>query len=385
MQVYCQGGSHDVPEAQALLLDGIREDTSAYVGQEAGLVARFSGSGLVPLLLLTAPQGSTDAYGWVRDHAERVLGALVAGLTPAEVAASHVEVFNEPTGTSGVKTSAGDPVTRDQYVEGITAVAEIALRVGYTGRIWAGGLANLSRSVFDWYRETVPRLPSTVGVGFHGYPWGTQTQHKPWPPYRTWPEAIGALQQIAAGRLVASSENGQHTAEEQEAGIFGRRVRRTDEDIRAWWVERLQMEQACGLAFSVIYQWIDGPTDTFIDRFGLHREDGSRKPQASAVADFKGVSMAAMQWTKVRVVNNTLALVEGPDAGKVLSFGPRGWEPPRPAGTTGPYEHCGMNGGHVTYTPPASAEIPDPLVGVFPFQLTTREAGISLIAMENPE
>ena len=40
-------------------------------------------------------------------------------------------------------------VTVDQYVAATIHVSEVAARLGYTGRVWAGGLANLSQDSFD--------------------------------------------------------------------------------------------------------------------------------------------------------------------------------------------------------------------------------------------
>ena len=85
----------------------------------------------------------------------------------------------------------------------------------------------------------------------------------------------------------------------------------------------------------------------------------------------------SMYWTKVKVVGKTLELTEGPDAGKVLSYGPAGWEPPRPTGTAGPYENCTMSGGFAKYEPPGGP------VGVFPFQ--GLDSGVSIIAKDDPQ
>ena len=90
-----------------------------------------------------------------------------------------------------------------------------------------------------------------------------------------------------------------------------------------------------------------------------------------------------MNWTKVAVVGKTFQLLEGPDAGKVLSYGPAGWEPPRSTGSSGPYENCTMSGGFAKYEPPPIPTIPNPTVGIFPFQ--TFDSGLAVIAVDDPQ
>lgn len=83
-----------------------------------------------------------------------------------------------------------------------------------------------------------------------------------------------------------------------------------------------------------------------------------------------------MTWTKVKVVGDTLTLLDG----RVLSRGPLGWEAPTPPGTSGPYEVTARDGSFVTYNPPGGGPV------VFPFRPTLpNEAGVAAIAMDHPE
>ena len=83
-----------------------------------------------------------------------------------------------------------------------------------------------------------------------------------------------------------------------------------------------------------------------------------------------------LHWTPVKVVGKTLT---DPATGRVLSYGPVGWEPLTPPGTAGPYEVCELDGAFATYYPPGGSPT------VFPFRpALPNTGGLSAIAKDAP-
>lgn len=395
MRVFINFGTYELDEAEALGAEGIRDSVCDFPNL-LEYADRFRGRRIAANPLLCAPGGTDQNYAYVLNRTSELFIALTSRLSPEEMARSVVEVFNEPTGSEGVKTGPGDMVTRAQYVSAIRFAYTQAVEMGYTGTIVAGGRLNLSEESMDWYRETVPQLPETVVVGYHGYPWGTQTEYKPWPPRKTWHDALEALRAIAGPRGIACTEEGMHTAEETEGFAVGpdgpdpdpfpdvtlpHKVRKTDEQVYAWWLDRLKFYQSEGLVHVGIYSWVDGNEDVAGARYGLHRVDGSRKPQAYAIRDFKEADMAT-NWRQVRVVGTTLT---DPMTGDVYSLnpamdpsGPGPWEPyhweMRKPGTSLGYEQIAINGGLLNYNPTGKEAV------TFGFQQTAAHTdGLSLV------
>jgi len=271
MLIFCNFGEWAIEQAAREGFDGIRCDESN--GRTAAEnVSLFVHQPMRPIFLLhdvTQSQPLLDALLPVQDHL----------LDPA------IEIFNELE---------EGKVTEDIYVDGIAAVYHDARSRGFTGRIIAGGLMNLSRDSLDFYAHVLPRLPADRGlqgltVGFHDYPYGTQQgPRKTWPGTGSPDKAIDTLVGLAKGRDIANTEVGWHTADEEDGFfVWKRTVRLTDEQAYDKLVTDLRRYDARGfIVLTVVFQWRDGGED-FRGQFGLHTADGQPKRQLDAVKDWR--------------------------------------------------------------------------------------------------
>ena len=96
------------------------------------------------------------------------------------------------------------------------------------------------------------------------------------------------LQSIAAGRPVACTEFGHHTANRRYLflGFIPRRKRLSDEEVAEHIVFDLTYFRDRGSLLAAVYQLNDGLTDTAIDRYGIRRADGTPTPAATEIATF---------------------------------------------------------------------------------------------------
>jgi hypothetical protein len=188
-----------------------------------------------------------------------------------------------------------DHVTFTQYCDGINAVYKDCRLRKFDGMIISGGLANPSSDSLAYIEAAMKKLPKDLVVGIHRYSYKAQTDvTRPWPPFRSRETELAEIKRIAFPRDVAITEFGYHTAEE-EVGFFdaireGKRpykTRLTDEQVRENLVYDLKLYDKAGVILAVIYQYRDGPSDSFINRFGLHTVDGAAKPQSQAIKDYK--------------------------------------------------------------------------------------------------
>jgi hypothetical protein len=283
MHCFVQFGENDTPEAVSLGLDGLRVETD---GSWDDLLRPLVGVPLGFIFLL-------------HDIAknEPLLDAMDrTGFDPSR---SFVEPFNE--------LEKGQ-VTERIYIDGVNAVYRDCKARGFLDRglrIISGGLANLSMGSQGFYRRVVPELEPDVIIGAHSYPHGTQEHREQtyWPGYDSLEDQLDSFLAICAGRPAFITEAGWHTAEETQGWQVRpdgpdpdpfpditppRKIRLTDEQVYQYLVADLQLwasrPQILG---AVVYQWRDGLTDTYIDRFGLHTSDGAPKRQLDAVRDWR--------------------------------------------------------------------------------------------------
>jgi len=202
------------------------------------------------------------------------------------------EMFNEPPGM--------DKINPVQYVTGILDLHHYAREKGFEGLIVAGGVGNLSRESFTWLEQTIPQLPDDVALGFHDYPYKAQPWDLPWPGSESHEAAMQHLVDIAGPtRQRCCTEFGWHTAPEHVSASdllrYGHRfnpsgadLQATDEDVYRYLVAKLRFYEAHGITLAMPYQWQDGPSERFIDRYGLHLADGrTPKRQAAALTDWR--------------------------------------------------------------------------------------------------
>lgn len=258
-------GTLQLGQMSAIGIEVVRQDVPA-TGDLRPLVEDFVAAPVRPLFLLGDPARNEPLL----DLALRLLGPDGFDL----------QVYNEP----GLFFHG----SLTDYTVGIGLVYRDARLRGFRGAILAGGVANLGTDNLRWLRAAVPALPTDVVIDFHRYSYKTQSQSRPWPGFASRDAELETVRQIAAGRPVACTEFGYHTAEEESGFLWWRRrTRATDDQVRAWLAADLALFSSHGLTLACIYQWGDGPTDSWINRFGLRDPSGYLKPSARAIADWR--------------------------------------------------------------------------------------------------
>jgi hypothetical protein len=174
-------------------------------------------------------------------------------------------------------------VTPQIMIEAIKTLYNDCYARDFRGRIVASGDSNLDDPSIRFYRAICPKLPSDCIIAFHDYPRGTQPEHKAW--HRTHERDIELFLDCLKGAQVpACSEFGFHMAEESDRG---KPVRLAEGDVYCIVYEYLRRHARYNLLFTTIYQFRDGPGESYLDRFGLHAATGERKRQSYVVGDWK--------------------------------------------------------------------------------------------------
>lgn len=211
----------------------------------------------------------------VRDAGQvRELGSLLAG--------ADVELWNEPDGAVDGKIAPSD------YAARVPDFVAAATEVGATP--WIAAVSNLHRAGLAWLKQMFASLPPGIdcGVTIHRYPAG-RSWDTPHEGFGSRDEEIAALREIIGGRRWACSEFGYHTASQIRTRLLprnfpGNEWRWTDEEAATHVRQEWRFWAEHGAEFAVLYQIIDGQTDTREDRFGIRRLDGSYKPVADTLS-----------------------------------------------------------------------------------------------------
>jgi hypothetical protein len=189
-----------------------------------------------------------------------------------------VQIFNEPPSM--------DHVDLNGYIDGILRVHADCRQRGFTGPILMGGLGNPGATNREWLRRALKVMPTDVVVDEHRYAYKTQDDwNRAWPPFNCRIDEASSLKMMAGPHYVAITETGWHTAEEQ-VGLF-RKHRLTDEQCRDNFIRDLDLYERAGYSLVCWFQINDGPNDTWGERQGIRRVDGTWKPQAQAVRFWK--------------------------------------------------------------------------------------------------
>jgi hypothetical protein len=236
------------------------------------------------LALLGGGKNQKAAGGRIEPHEFATLGVrVVTAAAAAGLSGVSIEVGNEPDiGHAGYSTRPAD-------FAGAIRQTHLAVRgAGFLGPVITGAVSNLSTERLDYLQQVVTAgVPLDVVVGFHRYPHGLGPE-VPHPGFASRDAEWARLQSIAAGRAVACTEVGHHTARRKYLflGFIPRHKRLSDETIAEHVTFDLTYFRNKGCLLSTIYQLNDGPTDTAIDRYGIRRTDGTAKPAATAIAAF---------------------------------------------------------------------------------------------------
>jgi hypothetical protein len=248
------------------------------------LIGEFVGRPTRLLALLGGGRNEKIAGGRIEPDEFAALGTRVATAAAAAGLTDHlIEVGNEPDiGNVDYATRPGD------FAEAVRQTHAAVRAAGFPGPVVSGGVSNLSPERLDYLQQMVlAGLPADLVVGFHRYPHGLGPQ-EPHPGFASRDAEWARLQSIVAGRTVACTEFGHHTAKRKYLfwGFIPLKKRLSDEKVAEHVVFDLTYFRDRGSLLAAVYQLNDGPTDTAIDRYGIRRADGTPKPAATAIAAF---------------------------------------------------------------------------------------------------
>ena len=172
------------------------------------LIAEFAGRPIRLLALIGGGRNEKAAGGRIEPHEFAALGARVAtAAAAAGLTDVSIEVGNEPD------IGHVDYTSRPADFADAIRQTHLAVRTtGFLGPVITGGVSNLSPERLNYLQQVVTAgIPLDVVIGFHRYPHGLGPE-VPHPGFASRDAEWARLQSIAAGRTVACTEFGHHTA-----------------------------------------------------------------------------------------------------------------------------------------------------------------------------
>lgn len=241
------------------------------------LVQEFAGAPVAPLFLIGGGQICHADGGRIEPHELAAMtGTVVQTAAAAGLTTYAIEIGNEPDiACAGYSEHPAD------FAEAIRQSLEAARAHGFLGPCITGGIANLNSRGFRYLADLL-RAPSCplaeITIGFHRYPEAGRGPFAPHDRYRSREDEWAAFAKIVGARPVACTEFGYHTAPSDPFTLSNAEVA----DAVLW---DLDFYEPRGVQLAILYQLNDGPTPTWIDRYGVRALDGVWKPVAEAVRD----------------------------------------------------------------------------------------------------
>lgn len=164
------------------------------------------------------------------------------------------------------------------FAEAIRQCDDAARAAGFFGTIISGGISNLNDRGFD-YLAALPPFGGTIGI--HRYPETGRGPLIAHDRYHSREAEWVALRTIVGESPLACTEFGYHTAAARPFTL-------TDHVVAGSVLWDLAFFQAHDVSLACVYQLNDGPTEHYIDRYGIRRLDGTWKPVADAIAAVYG-------------------------------------------------------------------------------------------------
>ena len=196
---------------------------------------------------------------------------------------TDVELWNEPDGTVDGQIAPAD------YASLVPDFVRACEEIG--ARPWIGAISNLHARGLRWLSAMIRAcgpLPVEVGVTVHRYPAG-RSWTDPHAGFGSREEEVVALRAIIGStRRFACSEFGYHTAPQIRSKYLPKswpsnQWRWTDAEVAVQVAEEWRFWRRMGASFAVLYQLVDGPTDTREVRFGIRTIEGTWKPVADSI------------------------------------------------------------------------------------------------------
>ncbi len=248
------------------------------------LMADFAGRPVRLLALLGGGKNQKLTGTRIEPHEFAALGTrVVAAASAAGLTDVLIEVGNEPDiGHVDYKSRPAD------FADAIRQTHLAVRGAGFVGPLITGAVSNLSPERLGYLNQVVAAgIPLDVVVGFHRYPHGLGPE-VPHPGFASRDAEWAQLLAIAAGRSVACTEFGHHTARRKYLflGFIPLKKRLSDDTVAGHVTFDLTYFRDRGCLLAAVYQLNDGPTDTPVDRYGIRRADGTPKPAATAIGGF---------------------------------------------------------------------------------------------------
>lgn len=137
---------------------------------------------------------------------------------------------------------------------------------GYRGNIITGSISRVRPDTLDWLKVAINGLQNDVLVGIHRYSINNDASI-PQDGYVNRDEECLAILDAVAGRKITVTEFGYPLLDNYSELDYAKVRSSIQVDIDYW--------SRVGAKHLIYYQWLCGPTNTSIDRFGLKRPSGS--------------------------------------------------------------------------------------------------------------
>lgn len=288
---------HELVGLQRLGIAVVRQDLWGHPTDPPieSLIAEFANQSIVPLFVLAGDRMQADRRQRADDSA-RVEPDVLAGRAKRLVTAATatglqsymIEIGNEPD--IAITNYSAHP---EEYAEAVLQTHLAVRAQGFTGAVMTAGISNLNRRGLEYLRRTLQtgRIPADVWVAFHRYPVSAHGPEQAQEGFNSREAEWQALKSLTGDRPVACTEFGYHTAPDSFLKVLHRQ--RTDEEAADGLLWDLGFFGQHDVQLAAIYQLNDGPDPNLhLDRYGIRRQDGTLKPQASVIQRFADGSRA---------------------------------------------------------------------------------------------
>ena len=172
----------------------------------------------------------------------------------------------------------------EDFAEAIRQCLEAVRTNGFTGPLISGGISNLNTRGFRYLKRMLAAssMPlEDVVIGFHRYPEAGRGPLAPHDHFTSRDDEWFTLLNLIGHRGVACTEFGYHTAKSAPLTL-------SNADVAKCVLWDLDFYDTRGVTLAVLYQLNDGPTEQWIDRYGVRTVDGTWKVVAERIRETYG-------------------------------------------------------------------------------------------------